>query len=326
MDPRGRVPRQTAADVNREVAIVGAPSAIGIRPYDSGESRHLDRAPEVLRALGVVERLGAADLGDVFPPSYRDYVRPPGRARNEREVAAYCLSLGERVAAAAEGGRFVVLLGGDCSIVLAGLVGMRRVTGGAVGLAYVDAHADFATPEESQTGSVASMCLGLAVGRGDSPLARLGGETALVNDADVVLLGRRDMAEPSYGHAALAASQVLDLPDTILSVRGLPQAASETLARLASPRLRGFWIHVDADVFNPVDMPAVDSPEPGGPTMEEIVDLLGPLVRHPKALGLEVTIYDPGLDPGRACAARLVTLFETLLHFDSNTSHSPAGR
>jgi arginase len=90
--------------------------------------------------------------------------------------------------------------------------------------------------------------------------------------------------------------------------------------------LRGFWIHVDADVFNPVDMPAVDSPEPGGPTMEEIVDLLGPLVRHPKALGLEVTIYDPGLDPGRACAARLVTLFETLLHFDSNTSHSPAGR
>jgi arginase len=60
--------------------------------------------------------------------------------------------------------------------------------------------------------------------------------------------------------------------------------------------LRGFWIHLDADVLNPVDMPAVDSPEPGGPTMDEIIGLLAPLVRHPRTLGLEITIYDPALD------------------------------
>jgi arginase len=70
---------------------------------------------------------------------------------------------------------------------------------------------------------------------------------------------------------------------------------------------------MDADVLNPIEMPAVDSPEPGGPTVIEIVDLLAPLVRHPRALGMEVTIYDPALDPDRACAGRLVTLLETLL-------------
>jgi arginase len=305
--------------VNRPIAIVGAPSSIGIRPYDSGEVRQLDRAPGVLRAVGLVPRLGATDLGDVLPPAYRDYDRPPRRARNEREVAAYCLALGERVAEAGTDGRFVVLLGGDCSIVLGGLIGARRTAAGPVGLAYVDAHADFATPEESRTGSVASMCLGLAVGRGDTPLARLGGEAPLVNDAEVVLLGRRDTNEPSYGHAALAASQVLDLPDAAFSARGLPDVATEALTRLASPRLRGFWIHLDADVLNPVDMPAVDSPEPGGPNMDQIVDLLAPLVRHPRALGLEVTIYDPALDPDLACATRLVTLLEVLL---TPASHS----
>jgi len=299
--------------VNRPIAIVGAPSAIGIRPYDSGDARQVDRAPGVLRALGVVERLGATDLGDVIPAAYRDYVRPPRRARNEHEVAAYSLALGDRVAAAAEDGRFVVLLGGDCSIVLGGLVGVKRAAAGSVGLAYVDAHADFATPEESQTGSVASMCLGLAVGRGDTPLARLGGDAPLVNDADVVLLGRRDVAEPSYGHVALAASQVLDLPDATFLARGLSRVATEALARLASPRLRGFWIHLDADVLNPVHMSAVDSPEPGGPNTDEIVDLLAPLVRHPRSLGLEVTIYDPALDPDRACAARLVKLLQILV-------------
>jgi len=75
--------------MNRGIAIVGAPSSIGIRPYDSGETRQLDRAPAVFRELGLVQRLGASDLGDVIPPAYRDFVRPPGRARNEAEVAAY---------------------------------------------------------------------------------------------------------------------------------------------------------------------------------------------------------------------------------------------
>ena len=165
--------------MNRPIALVGAPSSIGIRPYDNGEARHLDRAPAVLRELRVVERLGAVDLGDVVPPPYRDFVRSPGRVRNEPEVAAYCEALGERIAAATADRRFAVVRGGDCSIVLRGLLGARQTAGGSVGLAYFDAHADFGSPEESRTGSAASMCLALAVGRGESRLARLAQEEPL---------------------------------------------------------------------------------------------------------------------------------------------------
>jgi arginase len=60
-------------------------------------------------------------------------------------------------------------------------------------------------------------------------------------------------------------------------------------------------------------MAAVDSPEPGGPTIRELVDLLTPLVHHPRALGFELTIYDPGLDPDRSRATRLVALLENVL-------------
>jgi arginase len=81
----------------------------------------------------------------------------------------------------------------------------------------------------------------------------------------------------------------------------------------SSEEPRGFWIHLDADVINPTVMAAVDSPEPGGPTIKELVDLLTPLVRHPRALGLELTIYDPALDPDRSCATRLVSLLENVL-------------
>jgi arginase len=256
-------------------------------------------------------------LGDVIPPAYRDYVRPVGRARNETEVGAYCRRLGERVAEATSDRRFAVVLGGDCSIVLGSLLGARKSAKGSVGLVYVDAHADFGTPEESHTGSVASMCLALAAGRGDTPLARLTGDAPLVRAKDVVLIGRRDAAEPWYGHAALAASPILDIPGAALGERGAADVASATLKRLtsagSSEEPHGFWIHLDADVINPTVMPAVDSPEPGGPTIEELVDLLTPLVRHPRALGLELTIYDPGLDPDRSCAIRLVSLLENVL-------------
>ena len=303
--------------MNRSIAIVGAPSSIGIKPYDTGEARQLDRAPGVLRELGLVQRLGASDLGDVVPPAFRDYVRPPGRARNEAEVVSYCRALGERVAAATSDRRFAVVLGGDCSIVLGSLLGVRHSTRGSVGLAYIDGHADFGTPEESRTGSVASMCLALTVGRGDTPLARLAGDGPLVQAKDVVLIGRRDAAEPWYGHAALAASPILDIPGAALVDRGMDAVAATAVERLTSPEsseeLRGFWIHLDADVINPSVMPAVDSPEEGGPMINEIVELLTPLVRHPRALGLELTIYDPKLDPDRSCARRLVSLLENLL-------------
>jgi hypothetical protein len=45
----------------------------------------------------------------------------------------------------------------------------------------------------------------------------------------------------------------------------------------------------------------------------QLLENLTPLVRHPQALGLELTIYDPGLDPDRSCATRLVSLLENVL-------------
>jgi arginase len=292
----------------RPLAVLGAPSSLGIRPYDDGEARHLDRAPGVLRERGLVTRLGAIDLGDVAPPSYRDYARPPNGSRNQAEVIAYSRSLRDRVAAAIHHGRFGVVVGGDCSIVLGCLLGARRAVNGPVGLIYVDAHADFATPEESQTGAVAGMSLALALGHGDTPLARLGGRTPLVDVRHVALIGRRDR-----GGAWSASSPLLDLSDHEWTLDTSGELAVAALARVAMPEVAGFWIHLDVDVLNPSVMPAVDSPEPGGPMTDELMSLLAPLVQHPRALGLNVSIYDPALDSDRACARRLVYLLETLL-------------
>jgi arginase len=298
--------------MDRRIAIIGAPSNIGIRPYDDGEARHVNRAPAVLRERGLVRRLGAIDFGDVVPAPYADYARPADRPRNERDVLVYSRQLSDVVAAATAQGRFALVLGGDCSIVLGSLLGAKRSMGAPLGLAYVDAHADFATVEESTTGSAASMALALAVGRGESRLASVEGPHPLVDARHVAVVGRRD-GDLSRSHRALAASGILDLPHADAMPIDTGYLAAATMARTAARDVRGFWIQVDVDVLDPSMMRAVDSPEWGGLTADELVRLLTPLVNHPRAVGMSMTIYDPALDPDRSCARLLVAMLESLL-------------
>lgn len=291
----------------------GAPSSLGIRPYDDSlRVRDLYRAPSVLRQSGLVERLAADDIGDVVPGPYRDFIREPGRVRNESALIAYNRALADRIEIGLQGGRFTLLLGGDCSIVLGSMLGATR-SAGRVGLVYIDAHDDFATPSESSTGSAASMCLGMAAGRGDSALAKLAGSTPLVRGDDIVLIGRRDTDQPYPGHAALEEYGVLDMAGGTLAGVGAVAVAARALERVTRPGLDGFWVHVDADVFDPDVMPAVDSPEPAGPGVDELVALVRPLVQHTRALGMQLTIYDPALDSDGSCAVRLASFLEAVL-------------
>ena len=298
--------------MTRPIAIIGAPSSIGLSLYDDGLVRHVNRAPSVLRERGLIDRLHAVDLGDVAPPPYRDFDMTPGRPRNEPELVVYSRSLGDRVSRALANGQFALVLGGDCSIVLGCLLAARRRTA-PVGLAYVDAHADFATPEDSRNGSVSGMALSLAVGRGQSALAHLEGKRPLVEPWRAAVIGRRDDS-PRHGDDPVAAASILDLRASELdSAIELSHVGDRALSRIAAHGVRGFWIHVDADVLNPRAMPAVGSPEPGGPMPQQLLTMLAPLVADPRALGMSVSVYDPALDPDRSGARQLVHILTALL-------------
>jgi arginase len=285
--------------LKRRIAVLGAPTNLGLKPYDDGRARGVDQAPRVLRELGLIDKLDAIDLGDLEAPPYRDFQRPATGIRNERLIAAYSETVAEAVAAN-DGDDFLLVLGGDCSILLGTLAGLR----GRVGLGFIDGHCDFATPAISQTGGAAGMDLALAVGRGRSLLSQ-----HLVREEDIVLMARKDLAdEPYYGEHSIRFSAIADLPYEEVWRIGAGSVAERALGRLASPGLDGFWLHLDVDVLDPAVMPAVDSPEPGGLSFDELRELLTPLVHHPAARGLEVAIYDPLLDPGREAGAALVEM------------------
>jgi arginase len=133
----------------------------------------------------------------------------------------------------------------------------------------------------------------------------------LVRAEDLVVIGRRDDADaPWYGQEQLRAGPMLDLPHPAIRQRGIAEIARLALERVTQSGIDAFWIHVDADVLDPTVVPAVDSPEPDGLSLDQLSNLVTLLGRHAGAIGLDLTIYDPQLDPARSSAARLAQLLE----------------
>lgn len=205
------------------------------------------------------------------------------------------------------------MLGGDCSILLGSMLALRRR--GHYGLLFIDGHADFYQPEANPNGEVASMDLVLASGRGPAILTDLEGGGPLVRDEGSVVFAFRDAEEQAhYGSQTLPPGRLaLDLAR--VRERGMEAGAQEAvrhLTREGGPN-DGFSIHLDADILDDAIMPAVDHRLPGGLSWVELAAVLRIAVESGRAVGIEITIYNPKLDPdgtsGKGRAATVVKAF-----------------
>ena len=116
--------------------------------------------------------------------------------------------LARRVAAARTEGAFPLVLGGNCCSCLGTVAGA-----GAPAVVWLDAHADFDTPDDNLSGFTDVMGLAILTGSGWRALRETIPGFAPVREADVVLAGVRDL-EP-YQRERLAASAVRTVPGAI---------------------------------------------------------------------------------------------------------------
>lgn len=284
-------------------AVIEAPSILGLRPGG------VDMLPEALLRAGLLDRLGARHAGRVVPESPYDPERDPATLTlNPHGIASYSRALADAVGEVLDRGEFPVVLGGDCSILLGNVLALKRR--GRYGLLFVDGHADFYNPEANPNGEAASMDLAFATGRGPDVLTNLEGRKPLVRDEDVVAFAYRDAEEQAeYGSQPLPETlRAIDLP--WIRRRGVDAAAREAVAhvtRSGGPEA-GFWMHVDADVLDDAIMPAVEYRLPGGLSWEELTRTLRIGIESQRMVGLDVTIYNPSLDPDGAGARGLASV------------------
>jgi arginase len=302
--------------MKRKIALLDAPSNLGLRPPQPGHLPGVWRLPGALRRHGLLERLGAHDAGAVQPPAYSAEPDSVTGFRNGPSIAAFTAQLAKRVSTMIGDGFFPLVLGGDCSILLGNLLALRGL--GQYGLCFLDGHQDFAYPRTNERlgyFAAAGLDLALSTGRGPDALTNLHGLKPYVKEADVVALGFYDDPADAadYETDALYGSQVATIPIDAVRSLGGRRAALASLQRLSAPHLEGFWIHLDADVLDQAVMPAVDSPNPRGLAYEELLEILQALLGAGRVAGLEVTILDPELDPDGRCTADFARLLITAL-------------
>lgn len=289
-------------------AIIEAPSILGLEPTG------VDRLPAVLLQHGLADELQARRAGRIVPAAAYDTGRDHETLTlNAHGIAEYSVRLADAVADVIGRGEFPILLGGDCSILLGSSLALRRR--GRYGLLFIDGHADFYQPEANPNGEAASMDLAFATGRGPELLTNLEGLRPLVRDEDVVAFGFRDAEEQrKYGSQPLPPEVLaLDLSEVRrLSVKRAAQRAVEHLTAAERPT-RGFFIHLDADVVSDDLMPAVDYRMPDGLSWDELRTVLETALGSGRAVGIEITIYNPALDASGTSGRDLTrTLIEAL--------------
>jgi arginase len=223
---------------------------------------------------------------------------------NPSGIADYAGALADAVGAVVNRGEFPVVLGGDCSILLGNLLALRRR--GRHGLLFLDGHADFYQPEAEPNGEAASMELALATGRGPAVVTAIEGRRPLVRDEDVVVFGRRDAADAeAHGSRRIEDTAIAMTDLAAVRAAGVEAAAASAVERLSRTELDGIWIHLDADVLDDAIMPAVDYRMPGGLSWDELVAVLRAGVGSGRAVGINVTIFNPRLDGDGSIARAL---------------------
>ncbi|HEY6751632.1 MAG TPA: arginase, partial [Rubrobacteraceae bacterium] len=204
-------------------------------------------------------------------------------------------------------GIFPVFLGGDHSISIGTVSGVAK-SAGQTGLLWLDAHADFNTPETSPFGNVHGMPLATLTGRGYPDLVDLG-DGAAVRTEDVAVVGLRSVDREEREFLAETGVNVYTMKD--VDAYGIASVVRSALKDLS--HLDRVHLSFDLDVVDPEVAPGVGTPVRGGLTYREAHLLMELINEAAVVTSLDVVEINPILDSRNGTAELAVELVESLM-------------
>jgi arginase len=252
-------------------------------PYELGRLRDgVGRGPERLLEAGAAEALASAGAQVTTESVHFD-----GRFSSEVNTSFDLIGqISERVAAALADDSFPVILSGSCFAAIGVMAGLAESSPAVV---WLDAHADFNTPDTTVYGYFDGMSLAILTGSTwRSMRAAVPGAGPIPEEA-VVLVGARDLDEKE--RVRLRESKVTHLPTERLEGPDAVVAAGESIAP------SGLYLHVDLDVLDPEDGRANIYSAPGGLRAEQLEAIVGALLERLPVRAMSLTAYDPQADP-----------------------------
>jgi arginase len=197
-------------------------------------------------------------------------------------------------------GDFPLVVGGVCSSCLGAAAGLGSP--GGLGVVWFDAHGDFNTPETSPTGFFDGMPLAMLTGSGWEALRASVDGLEPVDEANVVLVGARDL-DPAE-ETRLERSAVARVAAT--------EPIAAALDGLAA-RTQDVYVHVDLDVLDPSEGQANRYRSENGMTAAAVAAAVGEIARRFTIRAAAVTAYEPAFDPEGRVPAAAVTIAKNLV-------------
>jgi len=286
-----------------QIDLIGVPIDLG------ADRRGVDMGPSAIRYAHLQQKLEALgyavqDKGNVEVPiaemcrvtepklKYIDCIVPMAR----RTAGAVATSI--------QAGHFPLILGGDHSIALGSIRGAAKHK--KLGVLWVDAHADFNTPETTPSGNIHGMPLAALCGLGDPRLTALWDEAVPVIDPQrVAVIGARDLDPGEKKNLREAGVMVMGIEQ--IDRLGMVQALEKALERI-SRGVDGIFLSFDMDSLDPRHAPGVGTPVSGGLTYREAHLACELAAETGKLIGMDLVEVNPILDVQNSTATLAVEL------------------
>jgi arginase len=252
-------------------------------PYELGRLREgVGRGPERLLELGAERALGSNGA------SVRtEVLRFSGTFSSEVNTSFDLIGqVSRRVRAATQEGAFPVILSGSCFAAVGVVAGLAEPSPGVV---WLDAHADFNTPDTTVGGYFDGMGLAILTGGAWRAMRAAVPGDGPIPESAVVLAGARDMDEAE--ERRLSESQITVVPPERLRSSDVLLDAIEALGA------SGLYLHVDLDVLDSSEAPANVYSAPGGVSAERLEAFVADVLDGFPVRAVSLTAYDPECDP-----------------------------
>jgi arginase len=239
------------------------------------------------------ERLLAAGIFEELPPGVKVSVSTFESSPRLRGEIASALKiqqwLATRVTAARGAGAFPLVLAGNCITAVGTIAGLQARSRRVPGVCWFDAHADFNTPDTSESGFLDGMALATLTGRCWTPLTKQVPGFRPIPDSQVLLFGVRNL--DTGERKALEASEIHWLKSL-----GDAPVATERLQVLRE-RFGEVYLHIDLDVLDESEGRANSYASKGGLTRARLEELVKEIGASFHVGAAAFTAYDPSCDP-----------------------------
>ena len=293
---------------------------LGIATASGASVRGCGMGPEALRVAGLLEALvdlghDIADHGDLRR-ALPDISTNPSSWRLPDERKADVLDLAARTSEAGldilANGHFPLFLGGDHSIAIGSLSAVSRHNAPKarpVHVLWVDAHADYNTPDTSPSGNLHGMPLALLCGEPEFDDSFRGPWLGRIDPRNVTIFGARSIDREERRLLQARGVEVIDMRKIDqVGVVGLMQQIIERV-KAANGHLH---VSFDVDAVDPALAPGGGTLVPGGLTYRE-AHLIMELLHDSGVVGsLDIVELNPFLDHGGKSATLLVDLVASL--------------